>query len=345
LISKKIDSRLDVECYNHSQTGDTVMIQTPQPRAKRSRLSLNLPGQERTVAGAASREEQNELADVSSSDGCEAAGSLWPRLDRIGLDANQLAWRREGIGGSDANIILSGDAEPILRLWREKRSEEEGEDLSHILQVMLGQWTEAFNRQWYQRHTGNLVVDPGAAAVCPIHDWRRCTLDGFIYEMGAIWEAKHTSAFAKPEEVLARYMPQLQHNMVVRGADRAILSVIYGNHKWEAYEVASDWMYQDELLEAESRFWACVQSGAQPAALPPPPPPRPVAVREVCLEGNNSWASAAIDWLKHAQAARIHAGAVKELKALIGEDVSRAYGHGIEARRSKAGAISIREMA
>jgi predicted phage-related endonuclease len=261
------------------------------------------------------------------------------------LGLEQLGWRKGGVGGSDANVILSGDTERILRLWREKRGEVEGEDLSGVLAVMMGQWTEAFNRQWYQRQTGNIVADPGAQFACLLHDWRRCSLDGFIYAMSAIWEAKHVSAFAKPDEVLARYMPQLQHNMAVRATDRAILSVIYGNHKWDAYEIASDWMYQDELLEAEERFWTCVLNGDAPVALPPPAPPRPVAVREVCLEGNNAWASAAVDWLAHADAAKKHAVAVKELKALLEEDVSRAYGHGIEARRSKAGAISIREIA
>jgi len=109
-----------------------------------------------------------------------SAGSVWPLLDAIGLGANQLAWRRAGIGGSDANTILSGDVERILRLWREKRGEAEGEDLSDVLQVMLGSLTEAFNRQWYQRQTGNVVVDAGAVATCPIHDWRRCKFDGFI---------------------------------------------------------------------------------------------------------------------------------------------------------------------
>jgi predicted phage-related endonuclease len=284
-------------------------------------------------------------SDLAKADPDKSGRPFWPPLDAIGLGMDQLAWRRAGIGGSDANTILSGDVDRILRLWREKRGEVEGEDLSGVLQVMLGSWTEAFNRQWYQRQTGNVVTDAGAVAACPIHDWRRCTLDGFIYEMGAIWEAKHTSAFAKPEEVLARYMPQLQHNMVVRGADRAILSVIYGNHKWEAYEVASDWMYQDELLEAEDRFWTCVRSGDPPVAISAPPPPRPVAVREVCLEGNNAWANAAVDWLKNGEAAKLHASAAKDLKGLVEEDVSRAYGHGIEARRSKAGAITIREMA
>jgi hypothetical protein len=50
-----------------------------------------------------------------------------------------------------------------------------------------------------------------------------------------VFEAKHTSAFAKPDEVLERYMPQLQHNVVI-GAERALLSVIFGNHKWEVCE-------------------------------------------------------------------------------------------------------------
>ena len=52
------------------------------------------------------------------------------------------------------------------------------------------------------------------------HDWRSCTLDGLVEPSGAIWEAKHTSAFAKSEEVLERYMPQLQHNMAVTGVSR-----------------------------------------------------------------------------------------------------------------------------
>ena len=47
----------------------------------------------------------------------------WPKLDDLALTAEQLNARNRGIGGSDANIILSGDDERILRLWREKRGE------------------------------------------------------------------------------------------------------------------------------------------------------------------------------------------------------------------------------
>ena len=83
---------------------------------------------------------------------------------------------------------------------------------------MLGCWTEEFNRQWYEKLSGNRVVDAGKALTCATYRWRKCTLDGFVEGSGAIFEAKHTSSFVKAEELLARYMPQLQHNMAVAGA-------------------------------------------------------------------------------------------------------------------------------
>jgi predicted phage-related endonuclease len=268
----------------------------------------------------------------------------WPRIEGLRLDEAHAETRREAIGGSDANIILSGDEAAILKLWRVKRGEEGPEDLSAVLPVMLGCWTESFNRQWYERETGLQVERTGAVSAHPEHRWRRCTLDGYVPALGAVWEAKHTSAFAKSDEVVARYMPQLQHNMAVVGAQKAVLSVIFGNHKWELFEVAADWLYQEDLLIAEARFWDCVRKGERPVAAPVPPPPKPVGVREICLEGNNAWASAACDWLTHKGAAKIHASACSILKSLIEDDVARAFGHGIEAMRSRSGAVTIREQ-
>ena len=83
---------------------------------------------------------------------------------------------------------------------------------------------------------------------------------------------------------------------------------IFGNHKYEIFEIAADWLYQLELLEAEEEFWDCVQTGRPPVAPPVPLPPKPVGVREVCLEGNNSWASAAVDWLQDRDAATYDIG-------------------------------------
>ena len=268
----------------------------------------------------------------------------WPRLQGLRLSTERLDARSRGIGGSDANAILSGDPERVTRLWQEKRGEVQSEDLSGRLPVVLGCWTEDFNRQWYQKLSGQRVVDAGKALTCAQYRWRKCTLDGVVEASGAIFEAKHTNSFVKPEEVLERYMPQLQHNMAVAKANRSILSVIFGNARYEMFEVAADWLYQLDLLEAEKAFWSSVLSGEPPVAMPPPPVPRPIATRELSFEGNNAWASAAADWLETGKAAKTHASATRTLKELLEDDVRRAFGHGIEAKRSKAGAITIRKL-
>jgi hypothetical protein len=41
----------------------------------------------------------------------------------------------------------------------------------------------------------------------------------------------------------------------------------------------------------------------------------------------------------------MHSSACVQIKALVEDDVARAFGHGIEAKRSKSGAITIREFA
>ena len=269
----------------------------------------------------------DKLLDVHVSE----VGIVWPSLHATKLSAEERKMRLCGLGGSDANTLLSGDADRIVRMWQQKRQEVPEDDLSDRIQVALGSWTEPFNRQWYEKISGQSIVDAGLSVTCTQHPWRRCLLDGIVEKSNAVFEAKHTGAFVKSEEVLERYMPQLQHNMAVADCDRAVLSVIFGNHKYEIFEIAADWLYQHELLEAEEEFWDCVQTGRPPVAPPLPLPPKPVGVREVCLEGNNSWAAAAVDWLEDREAAKRHAAACGTIKALVEADVARAFGHEIEA--------------
>ena len=269
---------------------------------------------------------------------------LWPDLRHLGLTKMAVSERRNAIGGSDANAIASGDRDRIRDLWLEKTGAADAPDLSDSLPVMLGCWTEAFNRQWFERITAQSISRIGHNLQCSERSWRRCTLDGFVESSQAVWEAKHTNAFSTTDEIVARYMPQLQHNMAVAKVETAFLSVIFGNHKFEIIEIAADWLYQLELLELEEQFWVCVKSGREPAAAPIPPPPKPVGYREVCLEGNNLWAVAAANWRDNREAAKIHCEAVKTLKGLVDDDVVRAFGHGIEAKRGRSGAVTIREL-
>ena len=50
--------------------------------------------------------------------------------------------RSQFIGGSDARIIVGNDEATMRRLWREKRGEEDSQDLSGNLVVQFGLATE-----------------------------------------------------------------------------------------------------------------------------------------------------------------------------------------------------------
>src|SRR5574337_2154870 len=99
---------------------------------------------------------------------------------QLGLTSKQKAFRQRVIGGSDATIIMSGDSERILRLWRQKRGEIEPEDLSDVLPVQMGSFTEPFNRHWFTKQTGLEVIDGGREALSIDYPFMACTLDGIV---------------------------------------------------------------------------------------------------------------------------------------------------------------------
>jgi hypothetical protein len=63
-------------------------------------------------------------------------------------------------------------------------------------------------------------------------------------------------------------------------------------------------------------------------------------VRIVDMSGSNSWANFAAVFRLTRSGFLEHEKAKAELKALMPDDAKEAVGHGIRARRSKAGAIS-----
>src|SRR4051795_4698251 len=98
--------------------------------------------------------------------------------------------RRRFIGGSDARMIMGDDEAALIRLWREKRGEVEPEDLSGNLIVQLGTVTEHLNRHWYERNTGQVVVEVQRRLFHPVKRWMAATLDGMVEGTGAVFEAK-----------------------------------------------------------------------------------------------------------------------------------------------------------
>ena len=250
--------------------------------------------------------------------------------------------RRGFIGGSDARIIMGNDEAALLRLWREKRGEAEPEDLSGNLVVQLGVATEELNRRWYEASSGQAVDDVQSFVRHPMVRWMAATLDGRIRDSGAVFEAKFMLPWAFSEQAAAeKYMPQLQHNMWVVAARTAILSVITGGGKWVEISAHADPLYQHLLVTAERKFWRSVESGEKPTRLgAEPPKPKLAAVRIVDMSASNAWAEFAALFARTKAAHGEHEQAKAELKNLIPEDAKEAFGHGIRAKRSKAGAVS-----
>lgn len=272
------------------------------------------------------------------------------RLERLGLGLTPaaLADRRNGIGGSDANIIMSGDAARINALWAEKLGDATGDDLSGNLAVAMGSHTEELNRAWFEREMGRVVHSEGTTRQHSTLNYLRLTLDGITATddgQPAMFEAKHSNTINGRDDLLARYMPQLHHGMNVCGFDYAYLSVFQGNSVWWTRLVRRDEAYADALQQAEEDFWLSVLTRTPPIPAAPVAPPIAFEdMREADMTGNNKWADAAIDWIGNRKAARLFEASAKSLKETVPADIRRAFGHGIEATRSKTGALTIKEL-
>ena len=249
--------------------------------------------------------------------------------------------RRHFIGGSDARIIMGKDEKALFRLWREKRGEE-APDLSNVLLVQLGLVTEDLNRRWYELNSGKRVSDIQRQIKHRTIPWMAATLDGLVKETGAVFEAKFMLPWSFSEAAAAeKHMAQLQHNMLVAGTRKSVLSIITGGGTWIELSVDADPIYQTILIAAEKAFWQSVRTGKPPALFDcEPPRPRIEAVRVVDMTASNSWAEFASLFCETRQAYADHERAKSELKALMPEDAKEAIGHGIRAKRSKSGAIS-----
>jgi predicted phage-related endonuclease len=246
------------------------------------------------------------------------------------------------IGGSDARVIMGKDEKALLRLWSEKRGELAPIDLSGILIVQLGLVTEDLNRRWYEQNSGHRISDIQRHAIHRTIPWMAATLDGLIRETGAVFEAKFMLPWSFSEGAAAeKHMAQLQHNMLVAGTKKSVLSIISGGGKWVEVSIEADPIYQTILIAAEKAFWRAVKTGEPPVLFDSEPPkPRIEAVRVVDMNTSNSWAEFAGLFRDTHQAHADHERARSELKGLMPEDAKEAMGHGIRAKRSKSGAVS-----
>jgi|TARA_X000001382_G_scaffold86550_1_gene61550 predicted phage-related endonuclease len=167
--------------------------------------------------------------------------------------------RPTGIGGTDAIRITEGTWKD---LWLEKIGKVERKDLSGVLPVQLGIFTEEFNRRWYQEVTKERVVNIGNIFTHPQYDYIYGSLDGVA--KGKVFEAKHVNAFVKDQNIIDKYYPQVQHYMMVTGFSKAVLSVLRGNLGYNIFTIERDKPFQRKLEIACHLFWFHVMNNIEP---------------------------------------------------------------------------------
>jgi len=273
-------------------------------------------------------------------------------LDKFMMPQAQLAKRRLSIGGSDANTIMSGDVDRLQKLWEEKLGRGKPEPPS--INMLMGTATEELNAAWYEHVTSDAVIDrqlsPSTTIrVGDIEYIAHATLDGTCGNSTKVWEAKHTSGYdfqtrekRSAETLASYYMPQLQHNMMVTGLGRAVLSLFFDNNRHEFVEVEADPFYQDMLADREAIFWQSVVNKSPPKGMAAINAKADiVAERVVDMTGNNQWAEFADKWIANKQAASDFDSAVSGIKSLLDSDVAKATGHGLLVKRDKRGSVKI----
>ena len=271
----------------------------------------------------------------------------------MALTPEQRAAREGKLTASRVGVLMNGDDAALYDLWRALTGDPShvSADLSDVWAVQLGTITESLNLDWYARKTGHVPTRRGAVVTSKERPWAACTLDGWDAAYGdtdppvrAVIECKHVGGFETLETVIARYMPQVHWQMYVSGAEIAVLSIIQGARAPVLEEVPLDPDYLAALLRRADEFWRCVASLTPPVAPPPVAPPLPAAARTIDMSGNNLWGAFAADWREHRDAAAAFRTAEKQIKALVPGDARLVTGHGIQAKRSRNGALRIGEI-
>ena len=254
--------------------------------------------------------------------------------------------RAKGIGATDAKKIAEGK---WLELWREKMGEITGPSDEHIWVMALGKATEPIHAKWFFKQTGLQLLDPGDEPVTTEHapeKWMFCTPDRWVIDRFCPLEMKHRAEWFTLEACVVEYMPQLQHQMMVTGADKIILSVIRGNQEPVHGTVSRDQEYCDHLLAQEREFWGYMTREERPPALEMIDEVLPELAIRVPVNGrrpydlgkNNAFVSKAAEYLNLKPYADNFKIVDKEIRELIPDDASIVTGGGLQFKRDARGA-------
>jgi len=172
------------------------------------------------------------------------------------------AWRKAGIGSSDAPIIWGTSPWSTPReLWELKTGRKKSWGGNYA--TRRGTALEPKARAHYELL--NNVDMPAALFTHPTFPWMRASLDG--YHDGVVLEIKcpgaKTHAKALAGEIPEEYYPQIQHQLFVAAARRADYFSFDGEHG-VCISVEPDDKWMKEYFMKAVGFWNCVMNDTPP---------------------------------------------------------------------------------
>jgi putative phage-type endonuclease len=249
-----------------------------------------------------------------------------------------LKWRRGGIGSSDAPIVLG------ISPWRTPHELWQDKVYGNLVQLenssmTRGKELEDVARREFEKEM-HVTVFP-KNVMHKASDWIRASLDGIDMEGKIMVEIKcpnrddHFVALNKM--VPEKYIPQVQHQLLVTGLD-GMYYYSFDGKKGAIVEVARDNAYIASMLEEEQKFWDLVLSKTPP----------PLTDRDfLSMEGNEEWRRLSEDWLALADNLEYFEQKEKETRsALISLSSDRnAKGNGVKICKSICnGAIDFKQV-
>ena len=189
-----------------------------------------------------------------------------PKIERLQQNtAEWHRWRQQGLGASDAPVIMGETAFKTPRmLWSIKtgRAQEDAAGPA----ARRGRELERRARRAYELEVG-IQMEP----LCLVHDqmeWMRASLDRLSFEGSIVLEIKcpinlRDQTAAQRGRVPPQYYAQLQHELEVSRAAEA--------HYWSfdgsagsLVRVSPDREYLKRLLDSKAAFWQLVRENVWP---------------------------------------------------------------------------------
>ncbi|MCL8208649.1 MAG: YqaJ viral recombinase family protein [Actinomycetia bacterium] len=197
------------------------------------------------------------------------------RTDTLPRD-EWLAWRRRGLGGSDAAAVLGVSRyKSPWDVWADKMGLTPPDDPGEA--AYWGQRLEPLVAEEFARRTGIAVASWPYLLQHPEHPWMLANLDRVTGD-GGILECKTThprhAAEWDDDGIPVEYLCQVQHYLAVTGAPHAWVAVLIGGQDFRTTRIERDAAFIADLIALEAAFWRRVAS-----RIPPEPDGSPAARR------------------------------------------------------------------